>query len=307
MVETGRAYTDGMTRFILTLVALAAAVPAPDAAYRAEIKKWREEREARLKGDGGWLQVAGLFWLKEGANVFGTDPKGAIVLPAGSAPPRAGVFELKGGKVTARLEPGVEARVGGKPVAVAALELRPDVPGPPDEIKLGPRLTLYVIERGGRLGIRLKDTQSPLLAQFTGLHWFPVREEARVQARFVPYTPPKKVPVPNILGQVEQLPSPGYAAFAIDGREVRLDPVLEEPGATELFFIFRDETAKKETYPAGRFLYTAMPKDGTLVLDFNKAYSPPCAFTPFATCPLPPRQNRLPVRIEAGEMRSGHH
>jgi uncharacterized protein (DUF1684 family) len=153
----------------------------------------------------------------------------------------------------------------------------------------------------------MKDKESPLLKEFTGLRWFPVREEQRIEARFVPYTPPKKVPVPNVLGQVESLSSPGYAVVTVGGREVRLDPVLEEPGATELFFIFRDETAKKETYPAGRFLYAAMPKDGKVVLDFNKAYSPPCAFTPYATCPLPPRQNRLPVRIEAGEMRSGHH
>jgi hypothetical protein len=153
----------------------------------------------------------------------------------------------------------------------------------------------------------MKDKQSPLLEEFTGLRWFPVREEYRVNSRFVPYSSPKKVPVPNILGQVEQLPSPGYVVFTVGGKEVRLDPVLEEPDATELFFIFRDQTAGKETYPAGRFLYTPMPKDGALVLDFNKAFSPPCAFTPYATCPLPPRQNRLAVRIEAGEMRSGHH
>ena len=283
----------------------AAAVPAPDPAYRAEIDKWRAAREARLKGDGGWLQVVGLFWLKEGDNPFGTDPGNRIVLPAGSAPARAGVFELRRGKTTVRTEKGALATVGGKPVTV--LELRPDVPGPADVLKLGPRLTLHVIERGGRYGIRLKDTQSALLKDFTGLRWFPVREDYKVEARFVPYDPPKKVSVPNILGQVDELPSPGYAAFTVGGREVRLDPVLEEPGASELFFIFRDETARKETYQAGRFLYTAMPKDGKLTLDFNKAYSPPCAFPPYATGPLPPKQNRLPLRLEAGEMRSGHH
>jgi hypothetical protein len=298
-----------MMRALLSFVGVVAiagspAVP-PDPAYRAEIQKWRDEREARLKGEDGWLQVAGLFWLKEGANAFGTDPKGAIVLPAGSAPARSGVFELRGGKVAVRLEPGVEATVDGK--AVQTLALRPDVPGPADVLKLGSRLSLHVIERGGRYGIRMKDKQSPLLEEFTGLRWFPVREEYRVEARFVPYTSPKKVPVPNILGQVEQVPSPGYAVFTVGGKEVRLDPVLEEPDATELFFIFRDQTARKETYPAGRFLYTPLPRDGTVVLDFNKAYSPPCAYTPYATCPLPPRQNRLAVRIEAGELRSGHH
>ena len=220
-----------------------------------------------------------------------------------TAPARAGVFELRGGKTTVRMEPGVTATVDGNPVD--ARELRPDVPGPADVLKLGPRLTLHVIERGGRYGIRLKDRESALLKEFTGLRWFPVQEDYRVEARFVPYASPKKIAVPNILGQVEELPSPGYAAFTIGGREVRLDPVLEEPGAKELFFIFRDQTTGKETYPAGRFLYAPMPEDGRVTLDFNKAYSPPCAFTPYATCPLPPRQNRLPVRIEAGEMSTG--
>jgi uncharacterized protein len=282
-----------------------AAVRAPDPAYRAEIETWRAQREARLKSDGGWLQVVGLFWLKPGPTSFGTDPANGIVLPAGSAPARAGVFELRDGKTTVRMENGVEATVGGTPVSVR--ELRPDVPGPADVLKLGPRLTLHVIERGGRHGIRLKDTQSTLLKEFAGLRWFPVREDYRIDARFVTYDPPKTIPVPNILGQVEELPSPGYVAFTVGGRELRLEPVLEEPGAHELFFIFRDQTAGKETYPAGRFLYTPMPKDGVVALDFNRAYSPPCAFTPYATCPLPPKQNRLTVRIEAGEMRSGHH
>jgi uncharacterized protein (DUF1684 family) len=291
---------------LLGLAAMAAAdVRTPDLAYRADIDKWRADREARLKSDGGWLQVVGLFWLKDGANAFGTDAGNAIVLPAGSGPGRAGVFELRGGKTTVRLEPGVEATVDGQPVT--ARELRPDVPGPADVLKLGPRLTLHVIERGGRYGIRLKDRESALLKDFAGLRWFPVQEDYRVEARFVPYASPKKIPVPNVLGQVEELPSPGYAAFTIGGREVRLDPVLEEPGATELFFIFRDQTTGQQTYPAGRFLYAPMPEDGRVTLDFNKAYSPPCAFTPYATCPLPPKQNRLPVRIEAGEMHSGHH
>jgi uncharacterized protein (DUF1684 family) len=298
-----------MKRAVVTLLGLAgiaaAAARTPDPAYRAEIEKWRAEREARLKSDGGWLQVVGLFWLKDGANTFGTDAGNRIVLPAGSAPARAGVFELRGGKTTVRMDPGVEATVDGKPAGTR--ELRPDVPGPADVLKLGPRLTLHVIERGGRYGIRLKDRQSALLKEFTGLRWFPVQEDYRVEGRFVPYASAKTIAVPNILGQVEEMPSPGYVAFTIGGREVRLDPVLEEPGATELFFIFRDQTTGKETYPAGRFLYAAMPKDGRVTLDFNKAYSPPCAFTPFATCPLPPKQNRLPVRIEAGEMHSGHH
>ena len=298
-----------MRGFLLALLGLAgmatAAGRTPDPAYRAEIEKWRADREARLKSDGGWLQVVGLFWLKDGANSFGTDAGNRIVLPAGSAPARAGVFELRAGKTTLRMEPGVEATVDGHPAGTR--ELRPDVPGPADVLKLGPRLTLHVIERGGRYGIRLKDRESALLKEFGGLRWFPVREDYRVEARFVPHASPMKIAVPNILGQVEELPSPGYAAFTIGGREVRLDPVLEEPGATELFFIFRDQTTGKQTYPAGRFLYAPMPKDGRVTLDFNKAYSPPCAFTPYATCPLPPKQNRLSVRIEAGELTGKPH
>jgi uncharacterized protein len=291
---------------LLTLAGMAtAAVRTPDPAYRAAIEKWRADREARLRNDGGWLQVVGLFWLKDGANSFGTGAGNTIVLPPGSAPARAGVFELREGKTTVRMEAGVEATVGNQPATVR--ELRPDVPGPADVLKLGPRLTLHVIERGGRYGIRLKDKESALLKEFTGLRWFPVQEDYRVEARFVAHASAKKIPVPNILGQVEEMASPGYVAFVIAGREVRLDPVIEEPGATELFFIFRDQTTGKQTYPAGRFLYAEMPKDGRVTLDFNKAYSPPCAFTPYATCPLPPKQNRLPVRIEAGEMHSGHH
>jgi uncharacterized protein (DUF1684 family) len=162
---------------------------------------------------------------------------------------------------------------------------------------------MYVIERGGRFALRVKDPESARRRSFRGLDWFPVRESYRVTARFVPYEPPKAIPIANVLGTVEPMPSPGYVVFSLNGREFHLDPVLEDPAAKELFFIFRDETAGKQTYPAGRFLYADLPKDGRVVLDFNKAYSPPCAFTSFATCPLPPRQNRLDVRIEAGEKR----
>ena len=291
----------------LTLLALGIACAAgagADESYRSEIQAWRDRREASLKADGGWLSVAGLFWLKEGPNRFGTDPKADIVLPAGSAPPRAGVFELAAGKVTVTFEREAEAALEGQPVTRA--EVRPDSSGSPDVISLG-RLTLLLIERGGRLGIRLKDRQSPFRKDFTGLHWFDVKEEYRVSARYVSYAEPKPIKVPNILGQSEAMPSLGYAVFERDGQEIRLEGVLEEKDAKQLFFIFRDQTSGKETYPAGRFFYADMPKDGRIVLDFNKAYNPPCAFTPYATCPLPPPQNWMPVRIEAGELTYGKH
>jgi uncharacterized protein len=285
-------------------VVSAVGVASADEPYHEQIRKWRADREARLRADGGWLTVVGLIWLREGRNSFGSDAACDIVLPPGSAPAVAGAFSLAEGRVSVALEPGVAGSIGQRAVT-GSVELRPDTAGAPDVLELG-RLSLHVIERSGRLGIRLKDRESPLRKAFTGLSWFPIAERYRIEARFVRYDPPKALKVQNVLGNVSPMPSPGRAEFTIDGRTVQLDGVLEEPDATELFFIFRDQTSGQETYGAGRFLYAEMPKDGKLVLDFNKAYSPPCAFTPYATCPLPPLQNRLPVRIEAGEKTYGH-
>jgi uncharacterized protein len=271
---------------LLKFAAFAIALPLSAAlTYQAEILAWRHEREARLQADGGWLTVTGLFWLHEGANGFGTDPKNDIVLAAG--PPQAGIFDLHSGKVAAKFD--------GR-----SRELRPDT----DDFVSAGRLRLYVIERAGRLGIRLKDPQSPYLREFHGIDYFPLRDEYRVLARFVPDQ--KKVPITNILGQTEPEDSPGYVIFQLHGTEYRLRPVLDDPSSPDLFFIFRDLTSEHETYGAGRFLDTPAPKAGQLVLDFNKAYNPPCAFTPYATCPLPPKENRLSVRIAAGEKKYAH-
>jgi uncharacterized protein (DUF1684 family) len=203
-----------------------------------------------------------------------------------------------------RVEPGVTVTSQDK--RVTELELHSDKDGKPDVLTVG-SLSLYLIERGGRLAFRVKDSESAGRRSFRGLDWYPVSEAYRIRGRFVPYDPPRKIPIANVLGTVEPMESPGYVAFTVSGREVKLDAVLEEPDAKELFLIFKDATAGKDTYPAGRFLYAEMPKDGEVVLDFNKAYSPPCAFTSFATCPLPPRQNRLAVRIEAGEKKPAGH
>ena len=286
----------------LVLVGLAAGIGA-DEAYRAEVEKWRANREARLKADGGWLSLAGLFWLNEGPNRFGTDPAGDIVLPEGSAPAKAGVFELRGGQVTVALLPGASGRLAGQPVS-SPTAMRPDTSGTPDVLEMG-TLSMNVIKRGDKYGIRLKDKNSAVRRGFLGLKWFDVKEDYRVEARFVSYPQPKPVKVPNVLGQSESMPSPGYAEFTLNGKAVKLDGVMEDPQAEQLFFILRDQTSGKETYGAGRFLYAELPKAGKIVLDFNKAYSPPCAFTPYATCPLPPPQNWMPVRVEAGEMAYG--
>jgi uncharacterized protein (DUF1684 family) len=287
------------TPSLAAVVLVATLAPAEEAGYRSDVERWRTQREERLKADGGWLTVTGLFWLKEGVNVFGSAPANDIVLPAG-VPGRAGVFELRQGKVTVRLQPSVTAAVGGEPFV--SRDMKSDKDGTPDVLTIA-RLSMHVIQRGQRFAVRLKDLDAAARREFTGLTWFPVSESYRIKARFVPYAPPRPLSVPNILGEIEEMRSPGYAVFMLEGKEVRLEPVLESAGAQELFFIFRDQTAGKETYPAGRFLYSSLPRDGSVVLDFNKAYNPPCAFTAYSTCPMPPLGNRLDLAITAGEMK----
>ena len=250
--------------------------------YESDLLKWRQERAAKLKAPDGWLSLAGLFWFHEGANRFGKDPTVDIPLPDGEA--HAGVFEFHNGKAT----------LNGR-------EIKPDAGDP---IHVG-RLSLSVIQRSDKVGIRVKDPESEARRNFHGLESFPIGEQYRVTARWV--AEPRDIPILNVLGQTSPSPSPGYAAFRLQGQELKLRPIIEEPGAKELFYIFRDQTAGKETYGAGRFFYSEMPHDGKVVLDFNKAYNPPCAFTPYATCPLPPPENRLAVRIEAGEKKYGDH
>ena len=272
-----------MTRVFMVLMAGASMFAA--SAYQVEIARWKSERETKLKAEDGWLSLAGLFWLHQGANPFGKDSKGEIVLPDG--PVHAGVFHLDHGKVTVTLD--------GK-----TRDVHPDSD---DVVQVG-RAKLLVIKRSDKYGIRVKDPESQARREFKGIESFPVDEAYHVTATWV--ADPRKIPILNIIGQTEESECPGYAVFKLRGRELQLHPIFEEPGAKELFYIFKDETSTKETYPAGRFFYSDLPKDGQVVLDFNKAYNPPCAFTPYATCPLPPPENRLPVRIEAGEKRYGH-
>ena len=271
--------------------------------YQVDVEKWRQDRETRLKSDSGWLTVSGLFWLKEGANRFGSDRGNDIVLPA-SAPALAGVFEHHGDKTTVKVQNGATVTSAGE--AITEMEMKSDKDGDPTILALGD-LSMFVIARGERYAIRLKDKNSALRKQFTQLTWYPVKPEYRVTASFQAFDPPKMIPIPNILGQTDQLPCPGYVTFKLNGKKIRLDPVLEDPDAKELFFIFKDHTSGGTTYPSGRFLYADLPVEGKVVLDFNKAYNPPCAFTPYATCPLPPPQNKLDIAIEAGELSYGHH
>jgi uncharacterized protein (DUF1684 family) len=227
-----------------------------------------------------------------------------VLLPSHSAPPQAGVFRVQGKKVTVVVAPGVKVTASGQPVTEK--ELRSDVPGPYDVLALGD-VRFFVIERGGRMAIRLRDLKSPARSSFAGLRWYPIRKEYRVVGRFVPHAGPRQISVPNILGMVESMESPGVVVFRLHGQELRLTPVYETPDRKELFFIFRDRTSGHGTYGAGRFVYADNPRNGEVVLDFNEAYTPPCGFTRFATCPLPPRENQLTVPIEAGELDDSNH
>lgn len=280
--------------------ALILLLPVPPPSYREQIEQWQREREVNLKSEDGWLAVVGRVWLKEGRNTVGCDPSSDIVLPPDAAPAAVGAFYLQNGEVRFESAPEAGATLDGR-AAVRELA-KSDAAGPPDLLRVRD-LTMLVIERGGRFGIRIKDKNSASRRSFTGLKYFPIRESYRLKAKFVPYSPPRKIAVPNILGETTEELCPGYAEFTLGGKAYRLEPI--EEGA-ELFFIFKDLTSSKETYAAGRFLYAERPRNGEVILDFNQAVNPPCAFTPYATCPLPPRQNRLTVRIEAGEMRYGH-
>ena len=273
------------------------------AAHRAEVEDWRTRRLASLRRPDGWLTLVGLFWLEPGENRVGSDPAARIVLPAERSPERLGVIESAGDVLRFRAAPGADVSVDGKPVS--AVDLQTDAGAQDPTVLRHGSLTLYVIRRGDRLGVRVKDSEAAALREFGGLENFPYGEEYRCVARFEPHPPGTRISVPNVLGREESEQSPGALHFEISGKSYHLDAVHEE-GTDDLFIIFGDQTNGHETYGGGRFIYAAPPKDGTTILDFNKAYNPPCVFTPYATCPLPPAQNRLAIRIEAGEKSYAH-
>jgi uncharacterized protein len=276
--------------------------PAVDPAYRQSFEKWKDELVEDLKQE--WLPLAGLFWLKPGDTSFGSDATNGIVFPKG--PAHAGVFTLQGETVTVKFTPGTNATILGKPVSTA--ELQPDISGKVTVVEMG-GLRLHVIVRGQRIGIRLKDVESDAVRQYGGPLFFPLDLSYRVIATWQPASAKQTVEVPNVLGDVTPTPIAGTAVFKINGHDLRLSD-LGGDAATGLFFVFSDPTSKTDTYPGGRFLKTDPVTNGTVVLDFNRAYNPPCAVTPYATCPLAPKENRLSVAINAGERydrKSGHH
>jgi uncharacterized protein len=276
-------------------------VPASDD-YRAGIEQFRRELETKLTSDTGWLTIAGLSFLTKPETTFGSDRGNDIVLP-GATPGRVGTFILApDNRVSVSLAPGVQhvklldgSDFTGGPI-------KSDGTGPPDRIVLGD-VQVWVHQSGDRPTIRIRDKNSQLRKTFTGMTWYSVDTAYRVEGTFIPYEEPKPLQVPNLLGDIDTMTAVGHVAFTLNGKEHRMVAILD---GDELWFIFRDLTAGETTYQAARFLYTPPPEGGKVVLDFNRAENPPCAVNPFTTCPLPPPENRLQVRVEAGERLERH-
>jgi uncharacterized protein (DUF1684 family) len=288
-------HTFRLSALALLLGLLASPASPEDAAYRRSIEQWRAERLKLVTSDEGYLTYAALIWLHEGRNTFGSAQDNNAVLPA-PMPPHAGYFDLNGGKITVHVSPGVPITMGGKPVETAELQA--------DEMDsrmfLG-NLTFYIHHTGTRYALRLKDKNNKLRKEFTGQRWYPIDPAYRINARFAPYPAPREVEIETLLGDRSTLPMAGYVQFVFHGKQYRLEAVQGDN--KDLLMIFRDLTSKTTTYPV-RFLPTdPVAPDNTVVVDFNKAYNPPCAFNPYMTCPLPTPGNRLQVAVPAGEKR----
>jgi len=281
---------------------------ANDSETRAELD-WRAQRAQQLSAPDGWLTLVGLEWLKPGQNSVGLAADNTIRLKA-HAPDHLCVIDVQGSQL--RLITPTDGfpkslALDGHPAQEAQLQSDDSKPS----ILSTENLTLVVLHRGDRFALRIKDAQSPSRTAFRGLHWYPVNPQYRITAKWIPFTPPHIEKIPTIIGTTLNLPAPGLAEFTLNSKTIQLEPVLEDPNAKELFFILRDATSHTTTYESARFLYTGFPdhgldQAGSLVLDFNRLYNPPCAYTPYATCPLPPYINRLAVAIPAGEQRYSH-
>lgn len=274
-------------------------------AYTASVEKARAARLEALKAPAGWLSLIGLEWLQPGANRVGSAADNDIVLKAG--PAHLGVVTLDdSGAVTIELANGSDALVDGREVRRATLVDDGGNGGKATEVRFG-SANFFVIARDGKKALRVKDENAETRTHFVGLEYFPIDPSWRVEAQWVPFDPPQELEIGSVLGTIDKEKVPGKAVFTREGHAYELFPIQEEPDS--LFFVFADRTSGKETYGAARFLDTPLAKDGKLVLDFNEARNPPCAFTPYATCPLAPPENRLDLRVTAGEKKyaGGHH
>jgi uncharacterized protein (DUF1684 family) len=277
-----------MARYLIGIAIFAlVALAGTPTSYVDSIKAWQEHRNAGLRKPDSWLTLVGLFWLNPGDNTIGSGTENQFVLPKNSAPDQVGTLHLQGDKIT--FHPANH----GTPKVLSYDDDNPDI------VQAG-SVSFFIIKREDRFAVRAKDSQSPTLKNFAGLTFFPVNPALHFEARLIPDV--KKIPILNILGKTDLEESPGIVEFTYQGKTQHLRPIYE--GKT-LFFLFKDPTNKELTYQAGRMLNTPLPVDGKVDLDFNRSYNPPCTFTPYATCPLPPKENYLPFAVEAGEKRYG--
>jgi hypothetical protein len=273
-----------------------------DLEYLADLEAWRDRVEQSLRRDNGWLTLAGRFVMKEGVNTFGTDAGNDIVFPpqlAGVGPAHLGTITVDGRNKTVTLQPADGTNWTSEGKAFQGQRKLGTSSGKRDWVSLD-RISMHVIERDGKYILRLADNKSDVRANFKGRIWYPPNTAFNTTAKFIPYPPGKTIPIVNVIDEVSDEPSPGYVEFTIKGKKYKLDAVGDDGG---LFFVIRDATAGDTTYRPSRFLYIEKKPEPNVpfTLDFNRAYNPPCAFSEFTTCPLPPKQNILPFRVEAGE------
>ena len=289
-------------------VYLCACKPAPpvvNPAYTAEIQTSRSQREERLTAPDGWLSLVGLDWLSEGDNLVGANPDAAVFLEAPGIPQNVGTITLHQGQATLAVAADAEVGLNDEIIDQPRILLSDADEGGPDLLRIG-RLTAYLISRGDRLAVRIKDPKAPTRLSFPGIEYFPLNPALKVEAQLEAYPEPRIVTIPTAVGTEDHMLCPGILRFTVEGRELTLHPWIETPDDHGLFIVFTDGTSGRLTYGAGRFLSAELREDGTTTLDFNQATTPPCGFTPFATCPLAPPENALAVDILAGEQLLAH-
>jgi len=273
-------------------------------AWRADLGRWRAEYEERLRGPYGWLSLVGLDWIEEGTSVIGSAPESDVRLPEAVSPARLATLVRDGGRVRVLPEPDAGLLIDGAPAGETEVEPTNDAEAPVFGIG---DLRFKILRRGERIGVRSRWPQAETRTTFAGVDWYPPDPAYRLVGRLDRSAATEEIAVPTVLGDRESSYSPGRVVFLLHGRSLSLAPMADGPEDRELFFVFRDGTAGDTTYPAGRFLYAEIGDDDTVVLDFNRAYNPPCAWTRFATCPLPPAGNSIDLAVPAGERYAGHH
>ena len=291
-----------MLKFVLTLVGLVAFYsctqkPEADPNYIKEINEWDTKRVSRLKADDGWLNLVGRFWLKQGESTFGSASDNDIIVESSKLPEHIGSFVFEDTIVTFKAKDGVEVLHNGN--AVKEIVLIDDQKKDITVLQIG-SIKFNLIIRDTLYGIRFRDLNSELVKNFKGIERFPIDESWKINAKFEAYNPAKEIEVPNVLGQISKEKSPGAVVFERNGNTHKIDAVDE--GGDRLFLIIADQTSGDETYGGGRYVDVEIPGEGsTVLLDFNKAYNPYCAYNTRYSCVIPPEENRLEVRIEAGE------